>query len=223
MAHVAALPNVKTVVCLNRRSGSDANARQQKALEERGILIDAASQSKLQVFQATTSKPMLGLEKGDYEELLGKATHIIHNAWPMTGKRPLSGLESQFQVMRNLIEFGRDISARRPEGPKATLQLISSIAVVGDYPLWSGNVEVPEERMALESVLPNGYGEAKFVCERMLDETLHKYPEQFRVMSVRPGQIAGSKVTGYWNSMEHLSFLFKSSQTVKVLPDFKET
>ncbi|KAF3390904.1 Iterative polyketide synthase afoE [Talaromyces pinophilus] len=221
LAHVAALPNVKTVVCLNRRSGSDANARQQKALEDRGILIDAASQSKLQVFQATTSKPLLGLEKSDYEELLGKVTHIVHNAWPMTGKRPLSGLESQFQVMRNLIDFARDISARRPEGSKVTLQLISSIAVVGHYPLWSGNVEVPEERMTLESVLPNGYGDAKFVCERMLDETLHKYPDQFRVMSVRPGQIAGSKVTGYWNAMEHLSFLFKSSQTLKVLPDFE--
>ncbi|EED22683.1 polyketide synthase, putative [Talaromyces stipitatus ATCC 10500] len=220
LAHVTALPNVKTVVCLNRRSGNDANARQQKALEDRGILLDAASQSKLQVFQATTSKPMLGLENTDYEELLGKVTHIVHNAWPMTGKRPLSGLESQFQVMRNLIDFARDISARRPEGAKVTLQLISSIAVVGHYPLWTGNVVVPEERMTLESVLPNGYGDAKFVCERMLDETLHKFPDQFRVMSVRPGQIAGSKVTGYWNAMEHLSFLFKSSQTLNVLPDF---
>jgi acyl transferase domain-containing protein/nucleoside-diphosphate-sugar epimerase/acyl carrier protein/SAM-dependent methyltransferase len=221
VANVAALPNVKTVVCLNRRSGSDPEGRQQKSLEDKGILLDAASQSKLQVFQATTSKPLLGLESADYEELLGKVTHIVHNAWPMTGKRPLSGLESQFQVMRNLIDFARDISARRSKGFKVSVQLISSIAVVGHYPLWSGNVVVPEERMTLESVLPNGYGDAKFVCERMLDETLHKYPDQFRVMSVRPGQIAGSKVTGYWNAMEHLSFLMKSSQTLRALPQFE--
>lgn len=221
VAQVAAMPNVKTVICLNRRSGSDPEGRQQKALEDRAILLDAASQSKLQVFQATTSKPFLGLEKDVYEELLGKVTHIVHNAWPMTGKRPLSGLESQFDVMRNLINFARDISGRRPEGFKVTLQLISSIAVVGHYPLWSGNVVVPEEKMALESVLPNGYGDAKFVCERMLEETLHKHPDRFRVMSVRPGQIAGSKVTGYWNAMEHLSFLIKSSQTLKALPQFE--
>lgn len=39
-------------------------------------------------------------------------------------------------------------------------------------------------------------------------------------MSVRLGQIAGSSVSGYWNRMEHVSFLIKSSQTLHTLPDF---
>ncbi|KAH8691966.1 putative polyketide synthase [Talaromyces proteolyticus] len=222
VSHIATITNVKKIICLNRRSTTERNpeARQFKAMKDRGLLLDETSQCKVQVLQTITSKPMLGLQSSEYEELLSSVTHIVHNAWPMTGKRPVSGLETQFQVIRNLIDLARDISSRREKGFKVTFQLISSIAVVGHYPLWSGNVVVPEERVSLNSVLPNGYGDAKFVCERILDETLHNYPEQFRVMSVRPGQIAGSKITGYWNPMEHLSFLFKSSQTLKALPDF---
>jgi hypothetical protein len=37
---------------------------------------------------------------------------------------------------------------------------------------------------------------------------------------VRLGQVAGSKTSGYWNHMEHFSFLIKSSQTLKALPGF---
>ena len=138
----------------------------------------------------------------------------------MTGKRPVKGFELQFQTMRNLIDFARDVSCRREKGSKVSFQFISSIATVGYYPLWSGSANVPEERMTIESVLPNGYGDAKFICEKMLDETLHKYPDRFRAMAVRLGQVAGSKTSGYWNSAEHFSFLIKSSQTLKVLPDF---
>lgn len=220
VAHTATLPHVKSVICLNRRSTTKPDVRQHRAMEEKGILFDAACQSKLQVLQTDTSRPMLGLARSEYDSLLNTVTHIIHNAWPMTGKRPLSGMESQFQVMRNLIDFSRDISSRRPKGFTLSFQFISSIAVVGHYPLWSGNAVVPEERVTIESVLPNGYGDAKFICERMLDETLHKCPDLFRTMAVRLGQIAGSKTSGYWNPMEHLSFLMKSSQTLKVLPDF---
>lgn len=72
--------------------------------------------------------------------------------------------------------------------------------------------------MTIESVLPNGYGDAKFVCERMLDETLHKHPTKFHAMVVRLGQVAGSSMSGYWNANEHLPFLIKSSQTLRCLP-----
>ena len=64
-----------------------------------------------------------------------------------------------------------------------------------------------------------GYADAKLICEYMLDETLHHYPDDFRTMAVRVGQIAGSKTNGYWNPVEHLAHLIKSSQTLKVLPD----
>jgi nucleoside-diphosphate-sugar epimerase len=101
-----------------------------------------------------------------------------------------------------------------------SFQFISSIAVVGHQTFLTNNTNVPEEFVNIRSVLPNGYGDAKFACERMLHDTLGQHPTHFRTMSVRLGQVAGSSKSGYWNAQEHLSFLVKSSQSLRCLPDF---
>lgn len=221
IAHLASQSNVQSIICLNRRSNQDPLLRQQQALLSKGISLHSEGFAKLQVLESDTAKPMLGLSQTTYEKLLMNVTHIIHNAWLMSAKRPLKGFEAQFQIMRNMIDLATEISYKRPRKDKVSFQFISSIATVGHYPLWSGNANVPEDRVTIDSVLDNGYGDAKYVCELMLDETLHKhFAQNIRTMAVRIGQIAGSKSTGYWNPMEHLSFLWKSSQTLKALPDF---
>ncbi|KAJ5641292.1 hypothetical protein N7490_005292 [Penicillium lividum] len=212
--------DIETVICLNRLSrGNNPEQRQQKSMEEKGLRLDSSDQfSKLRIIETDTSKPQLGLTAERYKDLTGMVTAIVHNAWPMSGARPIRGFEAQFAAMRNLIDLARDAAY---VSQTITFQFISSIAVVGYSPLWSGNRNVPEERVGIESILPNGYGDAKYVCERMLDATLHKYPDNFRPMCVRLGQVAGSSKTGYWNSLEHLSFLIKSSQTLRAFPDFQ--
>ncbi|KAI0902041.1 hypothetical protein F4806DRAFT_502023 [Annulohypoxylon nitens] len=220
IAQFAELPDVTSVVCLNRRSRTDPKERQKQALNKKGIFLSAEATKKINVFETDMSKSNLGLPIEDYENLVNNVTHIVHNAWLMNAKWPLRNFEAQFQIMKNLLNLSREISIRRAPGTKVTFQFISSIATVGHRPIWSGEPIVPEERMTIESVLPTGYGDAKYICELMLDETLHKHPDRFRAMVVRPGQIAGSSTSGYWNPMEHLSFLIKSSQTLKVLPDF---
>ncbi|KAL7623783.1 fusarubin cluster-polyketide synthase [Parahypoxylon ruwenzoriense] len=219
--HIAQLPEVKTVVCLNRENKTEPYLRQQKAMREKGIRFPEALKPKLLVFQTNSARPMFGLSRSEYEGLVGSVTHLIHNAWPMSAKRPLEGFESQFQVMRNLVDFATDVTSRRPSSFKFGFQMVSSIGVVGHYGLGNGEkvTMVPEERVNINTVLPNGYGDAKWGCERMLDETLHKHPDRFRTMAVRLGQIAGSKTSGYWNPMEHFGFLIKSSQTLNALPD----
>ncbi|KAF7158913.1 hypothetical protein CNMCM5623_004092 [Aspergillus felis] len=222
--HLAQLPDVRTVVCLNRKTSEEPYTRQYHAMREKGIRFPDALKSKLLVLQTDSSQPYLGLSRSEYEGLVSSVTHLIHNAWPMSAKRPLVGFEPQFQVMRNLIDFACAVVARRPHGFKFSFQMVSSIGVVGNYGLSQKNkTTVPEERMGIDAVLPNGYGEAKWGCERMLDETLHRYPDLFRVMAVRLGQIAGSKTSGYWNPMEHFGFLIKSSQTLNALPDVPGT
>lgn len=223
--HLAQLPNVKTVVCLNRENKDDPYTRQVKAMRGKGIRFPVDLKSKLQVLQTDSSKPRLGLSGPEYDKLVLSVTHLIHSAWPMSAKRALAGFEPQFQVMRNLIDLGSYVVAHRPTGFKFSFQMISSIGVVGHYALGNGKdrTMVPEERVDIDSVLPNGYGYAKWACERILDETIHKYPEVFRTMVVRLGQIAGSKTSGYWNPMEHFGFLIKSSQTLKALPDVDGT
>ena len=221
VAHLAALPEVSTLVCLNRiNRGSEPRLRQHQALRDRGISINERDLAKLRVFESDTSKPDLGLAKDEYTRLVSTVTHIIHNAWPMSGNRPIHRFESQFQVMRNLIDLCYE--AQTSTSRIITFQFISSIAVVGHQPLWSGSPVVPEEPVGIESILPNGYGDAKYVCERMLDDTLHKHTPHFRPMSVRLGQVAGNGKSGYWNTQEHLTFLVKSSQTLRALPDFSD-
>ena len=219
--HIAQLPDVKTVVCLNRENKTEPYARQQKAMRDKGIRFPETLKPKLLVLQTDSAKPRLGLSNSNYKALANSVTHLIHNAWPMSAKRAFAGFEPQFRIMRNLVDLANDGASRRPGNFKFSFQMVSSIGVVGHYGLGNGKEKtmVPEERVGIDSVLPNGYGDAKWGCERMLDETLHKYPDRFRAMAVRLGQIAGSKTSGYWNPIEHFGFLIKSSQTLSALPD----
>ncbi|OTB20766.1 hypothetical protein K445DRAFT_18037 [Daldinia sp. EC12] len=220
IAQFAELSGITRIVCLNRRRGTDPVGRQKQALIKKGIFLSERGIGKLSVFETDMSKPNLGLPTEDYQNIVENVTHIVHNAWLMNAKWPLRNFETQFHIMKNLLSLSREISVQRVPGIKVTFQFISSIATVGHRPIWSGEPIVPEERMTIESVLPTGYGDAKYICELMLDKTLHRYPDRFRTMVVRPGQIAGSSISGYWNAMEHLPFLIKSSQTLKALPDF---
>ncbi|KAH8200904.1 hypothetical protein TruAng_004913 [Truncatella angustata] len=224
MAH---LSDVKMVICLNREHRVEAFERQKRAMKDKGVHFPDHLLSKLKVLQADTSQAKLGLSNDEYERLVASVTHIIHQAWPMSVKRPLSGFEPQFGVMRNLIDMACLVTAQRPRGFRFGFQLISSISVVGNYGHGTYDegmkVLVPEERVNIDALLPVGYAEAKWGCERMLDETLHKHSNLFRPMTVRLGQIAGSSVSGYWNPMEHFGFMIKSSQTLNALPDVDGT
>nr|APX43974.1 polyketide synthase [Pestalotiopsis microspora] len=227
---LAHLSDVKTVICLNRENRAGAFERQKKAMKDKGVHFPEDLLSKLEVHQADTSKPMLGLSKDEYEKLVNSVTHVVHQAWPMSVKRPLPGFEPQFSVMRNLIDLASAVTAQRPKGFRFGFQLVSSISVVGNYAQSEKTFKeegkktmVPEDRVNIDALLPVGYAEAKWGCERMLDETLHKHPDMFRPMTVRLGQIAGSSVSGYWNPMEHFGFLIKSSQTLNALPDVDGT
>jgi acyl transferase domain-containing protein/thioester reductase-like protein/SAM-dependent methyltransferase/acyl carrier protein len=213
--------DIDSVICLNRPSTTEANIRQRQSFESKGIFFDQSSLSKVQVLEADTSKPLLGLPKETYQVLVNKVTHVIHNAWPMSLTRTIHAYETQFKVMRNLIQLATQATANRPSAFRFGFQFISSIGVVGTHPVLTKRPLVPEEAMTARSILPVGYSEAKLVCERMLDETLNCHPHRFRAMTVRIAQISGSTTTGYWNPVEHFAFLIKSSQRLKVLPDLK--
>jgi acyl transferase domain-containing protein/thioester reductase-like protein/SAM-dependent methyltransferase/acyl carrier protein len=209
---------VKAVVCVNRKTSTPVKQRQDNAFSSRGIELSASAEQKLRILETDTSKPQLGLPSEEYTWLVRNVTHVVHNAWPMSGTRPVKAFEPQFQAMRNLLDLARDVADYRSNdaGFRVGFQLVSSIGVVGN----AGKARVPEERVPFSATLPVGYCEAKWVCEHMLDETLSNYPQRFRTMVVRPGQIAGSRTSGFWNPIEHFAFLVKSAQTLRAWPDF---
>lgn len=233
VAKALARPDVTRVVCLNRRNNKqEARQRQWQALLNKGTGIsadDEAIMRRIDVIEADLSKPNLGLSEDVYGSLTENVTDIVHNAWLMHSKWHIKRFEPQLRIMMNMISLARDISVCRWEtGTKTpvTFEFISSIATVGHHPLRGHSHQrpaVPEVRVSVESVLPTGYGDAKYTCERLLDATLHQYLDRFRAAVVRLGQIAGSSLNGYWNPTEHVSFLVKSSQTLRALPDFGGT
>ncbi|KAF2108587.1 putative polyketide synthase [Lophiotrema nucula] len=210
-------PTVSQVVCINRESiSTPVLKRQQDAFLERGIKLTPGARAKLRVFGTDTAKPQLGLPPHEYSVLVQNGTHIIHNAWPMSWTRPIAGFAPQLESMRNLLDLAREmaISPGR-DSVRVGFQFVSSIGVVG----LSSDARVAEERLPVSASIPRGYGEAKWVCEALLDETLHKFPTLFRPHVTRPGQIAGSSTSGYWNSVEHLPFFIKSAQSLRAWPD----
>jgi thioester reductase-like protein/SAM-dependent methyltransferase len=223
-AHLAAAlashPGVQTVVCLNRARNMPAEQRQHEAFASRGIVLSPSASAKLRVLATPDfAKPHLGLPDTEYDWLSANATHIVHNAWPMSGTRVLAAFEGQFRALRGLLDLARDMASRRPNDYESRVgfQLVSSIGVVG----CSGEAVVRERRVPLTAALPVGYCQAKWVCERMLDETVHRFPERFRAAVVRPGQIAGSRTSGVWNPVEHFAFLVKSAQALRAWPDLE--
>ncbi|KAG6359551.1 hypothetical protein INS49_013072 [Diaporthe citri] len=234
VAKALACPDVARVVCLNRRnSKQEALQRQWQSLLNKGTGLskeDETVMNRIDVIETDLSKPNLGLSESEYNKLADNVTDIVHNAWLMHSKWPIKRFEPQLRIMMNMIGLARDISARRWEGGTrrpVTFEFVSSIATVGHHPLrtapGSQRPTVPEVRVFVESVLPTGYGDAKYACERLLDATLHQHPDRFRATAMRLGQIAGSSLNGYWNPTEHVSFLVRSSQTLRALPDFGGT
>lgn len=66
-----------------------------------------------------------------------------------------------------------------------------------------------------------GYPKGKWVCERMLAETLQRHPKLFRATVARPGQITGSTRSGVWSPIKHFDFMFKSTQVLRAWPDLQ--
>ena len=222
VAHLAQQKTVKTIFCLNRsKANEESFQRQITAMQKRGIFLAAHEMGKVKALSATISQHKLGLSSEKYDTLKSTVTHIIHNAWPMKGCSELSSFEKQFQAMRHLVDLASDIACHRPTDLGIKFQFVSSIATVGYYPIITSQRYIPEQSTNIEFVLPNGYGEAKFICERILEETLQRHPNVFQSMVVRPGQIAGSSRSGCWNIAEHFPAIVKSAQTLRALPDLQ--
>lgn len=209
--------DVAHVVCINRPvTNMGPSERQANALSSRGIKLSPEAQAKLRVFDTDTTKPQLGLSSQDYAWLAQHGTGIIHNAWPMSGTRPLKAYEPQIRVMRNLLDLAREMAVSTTPR-QVDFQFVSSIGVTG----FSEGSQILEEPMSMAAVMPSGYNEGKWVCERMLTQTLRSHPNLFRAAVVRPGQISGSTTTGVWNPVEHFCFLVKSAQTLKAWPQLQ--
>jgi len=212
-------PSVDRIICLNRRTGNDAVARQKKALISRGIAISDELFAKVEIVEISPATAHLGLSASQYDSLARDVTHLVHIAWPMNFKMKLPSFNATFRTLQNLIQLASDAHSQAPR-KRPRLLFVSSISTVGNYPTIKAERIVPEVAVEDHSwTLDLGYAKAKLVCEKMIQRAAEDHPE-IETGLVRFGQIAGSS-TGYWNSDEHFAALVASSLTVGKFPDLR--
>lgn len=218
VAHLASIPSVDRVICLNRPSaGAKSNpyARQFQSNKAKGAAIPLSVIEKVEVLEANTALPLLGLSRPVYWGIAASVTHIIHNAWPVDFKRSISSFESQFKIMNNLLDLARD------GGSKPRFMFVSSLAVVAQYrSSTNASTVVPEEPFSRNWAAPAmGYGQSKLVCEKMLERAVEENVVDGVI--ARCAQISGATSNGYWNASEYLPTLVRNSKIIGQLPDLQ--
>lgn len=201
---------VSHIYCLNR--GKDSQATQESRNLARGLPGNFTSE-QVTFLTVDLSKPGFGLEEDVYEKLLSSVTQIIHNAWPVNFNQRLRSFKPSLDGVLNLIAF----AAHAKLSP--SLFFLSSISAVTAYHWVPGaESQIPETVIkSLSCPAPMGYGESKYLAERMLDHAATKLG--IRTGAARVGQVAGtaSNPRG-WNRQEWFPSLVISSRTLRALP-----
>ncbi|KAF9235375.1 putative nonribosomal peptide synthetase [Melanogaster broomeanus] len=203
-------PMVERVYALNRPSSSTAiEERQRLAFLDRGLSVDLLCSSKLVYVEADASQDRCGLSSALYDEariIRGSITIIIHNAWRLDFNLSLASFEPNIKATRNLVDFGLD-SPR-----KNSLRFVFTSSV-GSAQSWDPEKGPFPEEVQLDpsAAVGAGYGESKYVCERILVKSgLH-------ATSLRIGQIAGGR-NGSWATTDWVAIIVKSSIALGALP-----
>ncbi|KAJ6102213.1 hypothetical protein N7486_004640 [Penicillium sp. IBT 16267x] len=200
--------SVTKIYCLNR---SDAEQRQKKCLEEKGLHIDDDGWKKLEFLQASFGEPHFGLDEDKYQELLESVDTIIHNAWKVNFNHTVDSFEeTHIRGVRRFIDFSLHSNAH--------LHFVSSISTVGTWsPAMGPSVpEVPMEDCAV--ALAQGYGESKHVVERICLEASRR--SRVATTIYRVGQIAGpTSPSGQWNPHEWLPTIIATSKALGKVPN----
>ncbi|KAI1275969.1 hypothetical protein F5Y07DRAFT_399743 [Xylaria sp. FL0933] len=250
VAQLSRDPSVKQIICPVRGSNSIATApgqavdgdrklatRLRDALASQGIELDTLAWEKVKVVDAEllTGDPCLGREgvvNGDaasqrpfLSALASEVTHICHLAWPMDFNRTVDSFRSHIDLILNLLDLAANATCTRQQHGTAAqpvrLLFASSIAVLRYSSSDRSGASIPESAVEDPSaVTPMGYAEAKWICERILDEAgAGALAGLVEPIVVRIGQISGPAGTdGVWKTNEHMPILVQASQKVGAFP-----
>lgn len=217
LATLLARSDVAKVICLNR--APDAREKQALALKSRGLsgLESAIEQGRVAFMNINVASPKLGLADEDYDTLVHETTSIVHNAFPVNFLMTVQQFEPQFVGMLNLLEVVR-LGKRHP-----SFFIVSSVSAAASSVPRDVVPEVILDHDEVKHLAMEGYGSAKFICERMT----HVFAEESAKIGtpaatgvLRVGQVAGPLTgTGKWNVWEWLPSIIVSSKYLGAAPD----
>ncbi|KIX05583.1 uncharacterized protein Z518_06455 [Rhinocladiella mackenziei CBS 650.93] len=213
-------PSVSQVICLNR--SADAAAKWKQTIVNRKLSTELADPGRVQFLRTTNlGAHCLGLEENSYQHLLQSVTHVILNAWPVNFNLSVSSFEkNHIASIRRFTDF----SSSSLRG--AHIVFVSSLSSVTS----GGLKQSVPEKIIQDNSMPShmGYGESKYIAERILDAATASSKGRIPTTSLRVGQIAGpvpnvdaaeDKVKlEVWNVQEWFPSLIISSNTVQALP-----
>ncbi|QRV80576.1 AMP binding enzyme [Ceratobasidium sp. AG-Ba] len=201
---------VEQVWALNRelRDGGSIPNRQYASFVDKGLDIRLLNSRKLKFAGCDLTDMTLGLDEDLLEDIRNNATSIVHNAWQVNFNLGLQSFGSSILGTKNLINIAFGCTNR----PRFIF--MSSISVAG---MSQPGLVVPEEYIRLENGASGfGYGESKFVAEKMLESARIAGLE---TCIVRLGQLTGDKQSGSWAPTDWVPLIVASSLAVGCLPD----
>ncbi|KAI0482297.1 acetyl-CoA synthetase-like protein [Xylariaceae sp. FL0804] len=203
-------PRVGDIYCLNR--GPDSAARQRDNNTRTDPELPTQFPKSVHFVEADLAQKTLGLSPELLGTLSASATLIVHNAWAVDFNLPLSSFTQHLAGVENLCRFSAQ-GRRRP-----AVMFLSSVSAVMDLALRPDAV-VPEDILDdLSAPAPVGYGESKYLAERILEHAAERL--HIPVAVVRIGQVCGAKrSSGLWNPKEWLPRLVMGSAALGALPE----
>ncbi|MCJ1433008.1 hypothetical protein MMC27_002367 [Xylographa pallens] len=200
-------PQVSKIICLNRGHGEE---KQKIVNASRGLVSEWDDRV---IFLTTDlSKPRLGLSGDDFDLLVREASFIIHNQWQVDFNLSLESFEPHIAGIRDLINLSSQSSKKPP------ILFTSSISTLGNWLVKHPGEKVPE-RAFYDFSIPSsmGYGESKYVAERLLELAAKKCGVSAAICRV--GQLAGPvRRGGMWSKQEWLPSLVASSRYLGKIP-----
>ncbi|KDQ17147.1 hypothetical protein BOTBODRAFT_53330 [Botryobasidium botryosum FD-172 SS1] len=193
LAYMVARPLYTHIYAFNRkdRRGRDLKERQVAALVEHGVDPSIVDSPKITFLEGDTTLANLGLSETTFAEIRDSVTLIIPNAWKINLLSDVSSFEPLILGVRNLIDFA--LGSPRHTPPRILFP--GSVFTFVQWPFAMPVPELPivESRLAVGM----GYGESKWVAERILHIASEKTP--LRTTSIRIGQLVGGD-NGSWDT-----------------------
>ncbi|EIW80241.1 acetyl-CoA synthetase-like protein [Coniophora puteana RWD-64-598 SS2] len=216
LAHLLVDERVERVYAFNRPAasagaGKTSLERQTAAFLDKDLAAALLASEKLKFVEGVLAEEKLGLGESVYDELRNSVTHIIHAAWRLDFNLALSSFEPHVRGTRNLVDLALAASSSSSSSAPARVLFTSSI---GSTKSWDKSKGAYPEEVLLDAAtaVGNGYGESKYVAERVLSKS------GLTTTSVRIGQIAGGP-NGAWATSDWVPILIKSGIALGALPD----
>ncbi|KAG7447195.1 acetyl-CoA synthetase-like protein [Guyanagaster necrorhizus] len=216
LARLISSSDIQAVYCLNRTSSqSTLKQRQRSMFKRQGLDVTLLDSTKVFLIEGNMTEERFGLDDYLFRRMLSSVNVIVHAAWRVDFNLTLPSFEPNIEATRNLINFALD--SKHSTGTRFVF--VSSVTSVQS---WTGQAGVvPESAIDNWKVaVGRGYGEAKYVAERL---TLRKQllsRSGLRGSSLRVGQLCGGSHVGAWSTTEWFPILVKSSIAINALPSF---